>query len=174
MEKIKKVPITRLDKYFNEDDYNLQLEWAREYIEEEENFTVILYRVDKQRVNVDSIFFDTYGHSIKFLDPVELKVKYSIEDVENKTYNEGDQQSLTFQQTGNLIFTIVNQQLEELEVDISRGDYIAVPVNETQFEYFEVIDNGKKNVDNSHTIFGYKPAFRTVVCVTANENFDDN
>ena len=172
MEKIKKVPITRLDKYFDEDAYNLQLEWAREYIEEEENFTVILYRVDKNKVNVDSVFFDTNGHEIKFKDPIELKVKYSIEDTENKTYNDKDQQSLRFQQTGNLIFTIATQQLEELEVDIAFGDYIAVPVTETSFEYFEVVNNGKKNVDNSHTIFGYKPAFRTVTCVTANDIFD--
>ena len=31
---------------------------------------------------------EKYGHEIKFLDPIELKVKYAIEDTENKTYND--------------------------------------------------------------------------------------
>ena len=50
-----KVPITRNNKFFSQEDYELQLEYLREYIEEDANQTVILYQVDYNRTKVNDI-----------------------------------------------------------------------------------------------------------------------
>lgn len=43
----KKTPITRINKFFSEEDFNLEISMGREAIEGDGNFTVILYRVDR-------------------------------------------------------------------------------------------------------------------------------
>ena len=47
-----KVPITRNNKFFSQEDYELQLEYLREYIEEDANQTVILYQVDYNVIHI--------------------------------------------------------------------------------------------------------------------------
>ena len=41
-------PITRINKFFSEEDFNLEISMGREAIEGDGNFTVVLYRVDRE------------------------------------------------------------------------------------------------------------------------------
>ena len=59
---------------------------------------------------------------------------------------------------------IIARKLEELGVDITVGDYIGYPIDEDDTIYFSVTNAGEKNYNNTHTIMGYKGAFRTVKC----------
>ena len=55
-------------------------------------------------------------------------------------------------------------------MEISYGDYIGYPVTEDEVRFFSVVNDGKKNYDNKHTILGYRGAFRTVVCASVDDN----
>ena len=44
-----KVPITRLNKFFSEEDFNLDINMGEEWLHGDMNFTLVLYRVDKQK-----------------------------------------------------------------------------------------------------------------------------
>ena len=48
MDNKKITPITRINKFFSEEDFNLEISMGREAIEGDGNFTVILYRVDRE------------------------------------------------------------------------------------------------------------------------------
>ena len=48
MDNKKITPITRINKFFSEEDFNLQISMGREAIEGFGNFTLILYRVDRE------------------------------------------------------------------------------------------------------------------------------
>ena len=50
----KSVPITRLSKFFGAEDYNLDINMGREWLEGDMNFTLVLYRVDKSKTNTTS------------------------------------------------------------------------------------------------------------------------
>ena len=52
--------------------------------------------------------------------------------------------------------------LDELGVDIKKGDYIGVQISQTHMEYFTVSNDGRNNYDNAHTLFGIEPLFRTI------------
>ena len=43
-------------------------------------------------------------------------------------------------------------------------------VSETEIRYFTVVNDGKKNYDNAHTILGYKGIYRTITCAPVDEN----
>lgn len=165
----KNVPINRVNKFFSEEDFNLEVSFGREAIEGDGNFVVILYRVDRNRTESDDIYNEAVKDGIKFFPPVELKVIPIMNEPENKAYNSGSG-SLRYLQDGQLTFGIYDAQLDELDVELNYGDYIGYQVSETDIRYFSVSNDGIKNYDNKHTIMGYKGAFRTVLCASVEED----
>jgi hypothetical protein len=162
MENKKITPITRINRFFSEEDFFLEINMGREAIEGDGNFTVILYRVDREMSESDSLYGEASKDGIRFFPPVELKVIPILEEAENKAYNSNG--SLRYLQDGPLTFGIYDAQLTELKTSLSYGDYIGYPINETEIRYFSVVNDGVKNFDNKHTIMGYKGAFRTIKC----------
>lgn len=167
MENKKITPITRINKFFSEEDFSLEISMGREAIEGDGNFTIILYSVDRELTASDDVYGEAPIDGIKFLPPVELKVVPIMATPENKTYNNG---MLRYILDGQLTFGIYDSQLTELETNIYYGDYIGYPVSETEIRYFSVVNDGVKNYDNAHTIMGYKGAFRTIVCASVDYN----
>jgi hypothetical protein len=165
MENKKITPITRINKFFSEDDFRLEIEMGREAIEGDGNFTIILYRVNRELSEFDNVYGEASKDGIKYYPPVELKVIPIMAEPENKAYNSGVG-SLRYIQDGQFTFGIYDMQLSELDSEISYGDYIGYPVTETEIRYFSVVNDGIKNYDNKHTIMGYKGAFRTIVCAS--------
>ena len=168
MENKKITPITRINKWFSEDDYIFEIGLGREAIEGDGNFTIILYRVNREMSEADNLYGEASVDGIRYFPPVELKVIPIIEEAENKTYNPNG--SMRYLQDGKFIFGIYDAQLAELNTEISYGDYIGYPITETEIRFFSVSNDGVKNFDNKHTIMGYKPAFRTITCVAVDDN----
>lgn len=164
----RKIPINRVNKFFSNEDFDLDISMGREAIEGDGNFTVILYRVDRENTASDDLYGEAPKDGVKFFPPVELKVIPILEEAENKAYNSGAG-SLRYLQDGNLTFGIYTSQLAELDAELSYGDYIGYPVSETEVRYFSVTNDGVKNYDNKHTIMGYKGAYRTVKCAPVDE-----
>ena len=162
MDNKKVTPITRINKFFSEEDFELEISMGREAIEGDGNFTLILYRVDRQQTQYDDVYTEASKDGIRFFPPVEIKVIPIMEAPKNETYNKSG--TMRYIQDGKLTFGIYDKQLAELGVDISYGDYIGYPVTETEIRYFSVANDGVKNFDNKHTIMGYKGAFRTIEC----------
>jgi hypothetical protein len=164
----RKIPINRVNKFFSGEDYRIDIEMGREGIEGDNNFTVVLYKVDRENTSSDDVYGEAGMDEIRYHPPVELIVLPTFEEAENKTYNQNG--SLRYLETGNLSFAIYSAQLEELQTDIDVGDYIGYAVNPTEMIYFNVGNDGRKNWDNKHTILGFKGAYRTVVCSPVDEN----
>jgi hypothetical protein len=164
MERKNRIPNTRLNRFYDDTDFDLEIDMASELIEGDANFTVVLYRIDRNHSNSNDIYGESDAKDIRFLPPVELKVLLSISEAENKNY--GDNGALRYQEYGNLTFNILNKQLEDKQVEISYGDIVGYSDREDNLKYFEVFDDGKINSDNAHTQYGYKSFFTTIKCVT--------
>lgn len=167
--KPKIVPITRNNAWFSQEDFNSEQEFTKEMIEKDLNFTVILYRVNREMTSSDDIYGEANKGSIRFLAPIELKVVPILEEPENKAYNTGSG-GLKYLQDGNLRFAILQLQLDELKIELNFGDYIGYPVTETDVRFFSISNNGVKNWDNKHTIMGYKGAYLSVLCAPVDPN----
>jgi hypothetical protein len=131
------------------------------------NFTLVLYRVDRQKTNSDDVYGEALSDSIQYLPPVEFKGYVKVEAPTN-----ADMGSSKIYQTepGNLIVSVYQKSLNELGIDINLGDYLGYYETETRVRYYSVVDDGRVVSDNKHTYGGYKPYYRTIIAAPANEN----
>ncbi|MDB0059544.1 hypothetical protein N9F18_00145 [bacterium] len=171
MSQQKRVPIERLNKFFSAEDFELEIGFGREWLEGDINIKVILYQVDREETTTDDIYGEAGKGEISFKPPIEIPVNFNYAAPTNKTYNSDG--SLRYLERGNITIGVYQDQLDELGVDISYGDYIGYAETETKIKYFTVSNDGKVNADNAHTIVGYKGFYRTITCVPTDlDEFD--
>jgi hypothetical protein len=155
-----RVPITRLNKFFSEEDFDLDISMGEEWLGGDMNFTLVLYRVDKQKTNNDDVYGETLSDGIQFLAPVEFKGYVQIEAPTNTDYGNS---KLTQSEPGNLKVGVYQKELDLLDIEISYGDYIGYYETESKVRYFSVVDDGRVVSDNKHTYGGYRPFYRSIV-----------
>lgn len=165
MEKL--VPITRLGKFFGAEDYNLDVQIGREWLEGDLNFTVVLYRVDRYKTNTDDVYGEVVEDGAKFLPPIELKGLVKIVAPTNAKLGNS---KLRQQEPGNLSFSIYQKQLDELGVDILFGDFLGYYENENRVRYYSVVDDGRVVSDNKHNYAGVRAFYRTILATPVSQN----
>jgi hypothetical protein len=164
----KKLPITRLSKFFSQSDFDLNIEMGKEYLHGDINMKLVLYRVDRQKTDIDSVYGEVGTDEIKYFPPVEINALIRAEAPKgNQTYKNG---LLKYTDPGNLVFSVYIKHLNELKVDIKYGDYIGYPESETKTRFYTVSDPGIVTSDNKHLMFGYKPYYRTITCTYVQDN----
>jgi hypothetical protein len=161
-----KLPITRLSKFLSQDDFDLNIQMGQEYLHGDINMKLVLYRVDRQKTNIDDVYGEVGKDQIKFFPPIEFNGLVKVEDPKNSSYKNG---LIRYNEPGNLTIFVYIKHLEELGVDISYGDFIGYPENEDRMRYYTVTYDGKVVADNKHTMFGYKPYYNTIICAPAQE-----
>jgi hypothetical protein len=162
-----KVPITRIGKFFAQEDFILDTNIGEEWLYGDMNFTLVLYRVDKQKTKTDDVYGEAVKDGIKFLPPVEFKGFVQILPPENKFL--GSSKINQFE-PGNLKVSVYQKQLDELGVDIEYGDYIGYQESETIIRYYTVNNDGRVISDNKHTYGGYKPFYRSIIASAVVDN----
>jgi len=156
-----RIPITRLSKFISEDDFQLNISMGEEYLHGDLNMKLVLYRVDRQKTDIDNVYGEVGMDEIKYQPPVEFNALVKIDEPKNSSYKDG---LVRYNEPGNLIVSVYIKHLNELKIDIKYGDYIGYSESETKIRYYSVINDGKVTSDNKHTMFGYKPYYRTIIC----------
>lgn len=166
----KKIPITRNNKFFGAEDFDLELGFATEYLEQDANQTVILYQVDLEKTKIDEIYVEAAKNAIRFKTPIEIPVIYEVGEAEVKAYD-GKRQKGMYAQAGKLTFSVLLSTLEEYGCDISRGDYIGVQIDSEHREYYTVTDDGRVGATaNKFTLYGTKPYARTIIAASVDSS----
>ena len=161
-----KVPLKRNNKFFGAEDFDLEVGFATEYLEQDANQTVILYQVDLSKTKVNDVYKEAEKNAVRFKTPIELPVIYEVSDAELKAYDSKAQKGM-YVQTGKLTFSVLLSTLEEYNCDISRGDYIGIQITSDHREYFTVTDDGRVGMtSNKFTMYGTKPYARTIQCAS--------
>jgi len=163
----KKVPITRLNKFFSEEDFNLDVSMGEEWLHGDMNFTLVLYRIDKQRTDKDDVYGETPSDGIEFLPPVEFKGYVQIEAPANTDLGSS---KLSQSEPGNLKVGVYQNQLDMLAIDIQYGDYIGYYETEDRVRYYSVVNDGRVTSDNKHTYGGYKRFYRSIIASPVTDN----
>ena len=150
--------------FFSASDFDLEMEIARGYMEEDMNQTVVLFEVDLSKTSTNDIYHEASKNGIRFKSPVELTVRYEISDSEMRSYDKNYNKGV-YSKPGILEFSVLNITLEEVGRDIKRGDYIGVQITPDEMIYFTVFDDGKvSSYSNLNTLYGVKPFYRRVKC----------
>jgi hypothetical protein len=163
----KLVPITRLGKFFGGEDLTLDINMGSEWLEGDMNFTVILYRVDRYKTKTDDVYGEVVQDGQKFLPPVELKGYVKI--VAPTNFKLGNSK-VRQEEPGNMSFSVYQRYLDDLQVDIVFGDYLAYFEKEDVVRYYSVVDDGRVVSDNKHNYGGVKPFYRSILATPVSQN----
>ena len=163
----KNIPITRIGKFFGAEDFSLEVEMGMEWQHGDMNFTMVLYKVDRQKTKVDNVYGETLPDGVKFMAPVEFKCLLQIVAPENKFLGTSRIEQL---EPGNARISVYQKHLDELGVDIDFGDYIGYWEKEDKVRYYTVVNDGRITSDNKHTYGGYKPYYRTITASPVSNN----
>jgi hypothetical protein len=161
-----KLPITRLSKFFSQDDFDLNIQLGEEYLHGDLNMKLVLYRVDRTKTEIDDVYAEVGQDEIKYFPPIEFYGLVKIEGPKNSAYKNG---LLRYNEPGNMIISVYVKHLEEMNIDITYGDFIGYPESETRVRFYSVVDDGRVISDNKHNMFGYKPFYRTITCSPAQD-----
>lgn len=162
-----KLPITRLNKFFSQDDFDINVQMGQEYLHGDLNMKLVLYQVDRSKTDTDDVYMEVGKDEIKFFPPVEFNGLVRIEEPKNSSYKNG---VVRYSEPGNLTISVYIKHLEDLNIDIRYGDFIGYSDTEDKIRYYTVTNDGKVTSDNKHKMFGFKPHYRTITCVPAQEN----
>lgn len=164
-----KLPISRLSKFFSQEDFDFQLDVGQEYLHGDLNMKLVLYRVDRQKTDKDDVYGEVGTDEIKYFPPIEFNALVKIEEPKNSSYKGG---MLRYLEPGNMTLSVYIKHLNDLGIDIKYGDYVGYPETEDKIRYYTVTNDGKVTSDNKHNLFGYKPYYRTITCAIAqNQEF---
>jgi hypothetical protein len=162
-----KLPITRVSKFFGQDDFDLHIQMGEEYLHGDLNMKLVLYRVDRTKTEIDDVYAEVGLDEIKFFPPIEFNGLVKIDEPKNNSYKGG---ILRYNEPGNLMVSVYIKHLEQLNVDIRYGDFIGYQESETRTRFYTVTNDGKVVSDNKHNMFGYKPYYRNIVCSPTQDN----
>lgn len=158
----KLVPINRNSKFYGFEDFALEVAMGREFVEDDMDFRVIIYRVDHEKTNHDDLYGEVDATQIKYKSPIEVSCTVSLKPKTNKQYSPNG--TLLREEWGNLIFNVYEDHLNELGIQINKGDYVAYPVREDYLKFFSVVDNDLVN-DSTERLLGLKKGFyRKIEC----------
>ena len=162
-----KIPITRIGKFFDASDYQLDISMGEEWLYGDMNFTIVLYRIDRMKTKTDDVYGEALKDGIKFLPPIELKGYVQISAPENKQIAGNKMNQV---EPGNMRFSTYQKQLDELDVDIQFGDYLGYYETEDRLRYYVVNNDGRVVSDNKHNYAGTRPYYRTIMASAVVDN----
>lgn len=163
----RRVPITRIGKFFGAEDFDLDIEMGQEWLGGDMNFTLVLYKVDKQKTKTDDVYGEVVKDGVKFLPPIEFKAYVKIVAPDNKFLGST---KVIQTEPGNMTFSVYFNELERLNTDINLGDYIGYYETESKVRYYSVVNDGKIVSDLKHTYGGYKPFYKTYEATPVSQN----
>lgn len=168
MERKNRVPINRLERFFDEQDFQVEMEMARDFVENDMNFRIVVYRVDRDKTDTDDLYGELDYNELHFKTPIEVHAIVELSEPDNKTHDNTGR--LRYQEHGMLTAYVYQHELEESNIDIRYGDIIAYAETEDRIRYYTIVDDGKIYFDNSHTHYGYKGFYRTIKSIPIDPN----
>lgn len=163
----RQVPITRLGKFFGGEDFELDVNIGREWLEGDMNFQVILYKVDRTKTVNDDVYGEAVKDGIQFLPPVSVNVYLKIEEATEQFLGNS---KIIQNEPGLLKFSVYRKELEDLQVTIELGDYIGYWITESEVRFYSIVDAGIPDFDNKHTYGGYKRFYFSYTATPVSDN----
>jgi hypothetical protein len=163
------VPINRNSLFYDKQSYDFELEMGKNYIEQDMGQTAVLYEIDLSTTQTDALYGETVSQSTKFKLPIEFPCVYQIDEGELQSYDKNKNLG-TYVKPGKLTLGVYQESLDELGIDIKKGDVIGIQVTPTNMMFWQVQNEGRVNYDNAHTLWGTIPLYRTITCSPMDKN----
>ena len=94
---------------------------------------------------------------------------FEIKEADLKSYDSKSSNGV-YTISGPLTVWMMPKMLKKYKAEISRGDYIGVPIDTGRMVYFVVTNDGKVNTSNNLRIGAYKVAWRVITAAPVDDS----
>lgn len=157
----------RYGLFMNEDSFNLDVMYGREYLKTDSPFKIKYYRIDTINSVSDDLYRESKPQDKKFFPPVELSVMLDVEDGETKFMGDN---GITRNDTGSLVFGIYLDELAEKKVEIIRGNYVSFNFSGEKERFYEIEEADDVSDMSSRSRGGFKTYWKKVSATPVKED----
>jgi len=150
--------------FMTEKSFDLDVEYGRTYLKTDNPQFVIIHRINVIETKSHSLYGQAKPSDRKYLAPVKINVMVTIEDGQQLNYGEGAG-GIVRDDTGIIKFGVYLKELEEKQLEISRGDIIEYNMSGTKSRYYEVENANNVEDTTSKSIGGFKPYWKSITGV---------
>lgn len=159
----------RYGLFMSDNSFDLDVMYGRNYLQTDNAQEVILHRINIIETKSHNLYGQTKPKDKKYLSPVNLSVMVSVEASKQEYYG-GNQGGITRDDTGALSFGIYLKELEEKNVEVSRGDIIEYNMSGEKNRYYEVENANMVSDETTKTIGGFKPYWKKITATPVKED----
>lgn len=159
----------RYGLFMDDNSFDLEIEYGRNYLSQDVNYFIILHRVNVVESNVDDFYGEAEASEKKYFPAITLDVMLDIEDSQQNYYGDAEG-GITRDDTGNLVFGIYLKELKEKGVDISRGDIVEYNMSTEDSRFYEVENANNVSDTTDKTIAGFKPYYKRIIAIPVKED----
>lgn len=157
----------RYGLFMSDNSFDLDISYGRDYLKTDNVQYVVLHRINAIKTKKHKLYGQTKAKDKAFFAPVRLNVMLNIEDGDLSYYGDG---GISRHDTGKLIFGIYNEELEEKDTEITRGDIIEYNMSGSHPRYYEVEDADEVSDTTSKSIGGFKSYWKRITSVPVKED----
>ena len=159
----------RYGMFMTQNSFDLDIMYGRNYLKTDNPQFIILHRINVNETQVHALYGQAKTKDKKFFAPVKISVMVDVEDGKHGYYgpNPG---GITRDDTGNIRFGVYLKELEELETEINRGDYVEYNMSGEKRRFYEVESANNVTDETKKTIGGFKTYWKMVTGVPVKED----
>jgi len=153
----------------NNNSYDLEIMYGRNYLSSDIVNEVKVHRVNILETKAHKLYGQAKAKDRTFFPPIQIKAMVTIEDGQQSNYGD-DAGGITREDTGNLILGVYLTELEEKQLEITRGDIVEYNISGQASRYYEVENAHNVSDTTSQTIAGFKPYWKRIICIPVKED----
>lgn len=161
---IENIQDDRMGLFMNDNSFDLDIMYGRNFLQTDNVQKVKIHKINIIETRTHDLYGQAKTKDKKFMSPVEIAVMINIEASEQMYYGE-NAGGISRDDTGNLVFGVYLQELEEKQVEIDRGDIIEYNMSGEKKRYYEVENANNITDETQKTIGGFKPYWRRIIAV---------
>lgn len=155
--------------FMDDNSFNLDIDYGRHYLDNDSVHRIKLYRINVIKSKSHSLYGQAKASDKEYFPPIVLTIMPSVGENEQSYYgdNEG---GITREDTGKLIFGVYIDELNEKNIEISRGDIVEYNMSGNKNRYYEI--EYAQNVDDTTNMTrgGYKAYWKKIIGTPVKED----
>ena len=159
----------RYGLFMTEDSFDLDVMYGRHFLKADNPQFVIIHKINANQTKIHSLYGQAKTKDKKFMAPVKISVMVDVEDGKQEFYG-GNPGGIARDDTGNIRFGVYLKELEELQVEINRGDFIEYNMSGTKRRFYEVDSANNVTDETKKTIGGFKTYWKQIIGVPVKED----
>jgi len=159
----------RMGLFMSNNSFDLDVMYGRNFLQTDNAQTVIIHKINILESKSHVLYGQSKSKDKKYMTPVQINVMVTIDDSKQEFYG-GNQGGIVRDDSGNISFGVYLKELEEMQIEIDRGDIIEYNMSGEKNRYYEVENANNVTDTTNKSIGGFKNYWKKIIGVPVKED----